>query len=48
MVKNPPANPGYAGSIHGLEDPLEMELAIHSSIVACEIPWTGSPVDYGS
>ena len=40
MVKNPPANSGYGGSIPGLEDPMEMELAIHSSIVAWEIPWT--------
>ena len=24
----------------GLEDPLEMEMATHSSILAWEIPWT--------
>ena len=36
MVKNPPAN---AGSL-GWEDPLEEEMAIHSSILAWRIPWT--------
>ena len=28
------------GSIPGLEDPLEEEMATHSSILAWEIPWT--------
>ena len=28
------------GSIFGLTDPLEKEMAIHSSILAWEIPWT--------
>ena len=27
----------------GLEDPLEKEMAIHSSILAWEIPWTEEP-----
>ena len=27
----------------GWEDPLEKELAIHSSILAWEIPWTEEP-----
>ena len=27
----------------GLEDPLEEEMAIHSSILAWEIPWTEEP-----
>ena len=27
----------------GQEDPLEKELTTHSSILACEIPWTGVP-----
>ena len=27
----------------GLEDPLEEELATHSSILAWEIPWTEEP-----
>ena len=28
------------GSIPGQEDPLEEEMATHSSILACRIPWT--------
>ena len=42
MVKNMPANAGNikdAGLIPGLEDPLEKEMATHSSI-AWRIPWT--------
>ena len=27
----------------GQEDPLEEGMATHSSILACEIPWTGEP-----
>ena len=27
----------------GQEDPLEKEMATHSSILAWEIPWTGEP-----
>ena len=27
----------------GREDPLEWEVAAHSSILAWEIPWTGEP-----
>ena len=27
----------------GLEDPLEMEMATHSSILAWEIPWSEEP-----
>ena len=30
----------------GLEDPLEKEMATHSSILAWEIPWTASQVGY--
>ena len=33
-------DPGDAGSILGQEDPLEKEMATHSSILAWEIPWT--------
>ena len=40
VVKNPPANAGDACSIPGQEDPLEEEMATHSSILACVIPWT--------
>ena len=27
----------------GQEDPLEKEMATHSSILACEAPWAGEP-----
>ena len=30
-------------SISGWEDPLEKEMATHSSILAWEIPWTEEP-----
>ena len=46
MVKNPPANAGAAGDmdlIPGQEDPLEEEMATHSSILAWKIPWTEGP-----
>ena len=43
VVKNLPANAEDAGSIPGLEDPLEKEMATHSSIVAWEIPRTEEP-----
>ena len=42
MVKNLPDNAGDsrdAGSIPRSEDPLEKEMAIHSSTLAWEIPW---------
>ena len=45
-IKNPPANAGDPGSVHGWEDPLEMERAIHFSILTWEIPWTGSLSGY--
>ena len=34
---------GYVGLSPGQEDPLEEEMATHSSIFAWEIPWTGEP-----
>ena len=43
MVKNPSASAGDAGSIHGLGRSLEKEMAIHSSILAWEIPWADEP-----
>ena len=53
MVKNPPANAGHVrdvGSIPGCggvggsqEDPLEKEMATHSSILAWRIRWTEEP-----
>ena len=30
----------------GREDPLEKEVATHSSTLACKIPWTEEPVGY--
>ena len=36
VVKNPPADGGDASSIPGQEDPLEKEVATHSSILAWE------------
>ena len=46
MVKNQPANVGATGdggSSPGLGNPLEKELATHSSILAWRIPWTEEP-----
>ena len=40
MVKNAPVNAGDTGLIPGLENPLEKEMATHSSVFAREIPWT--------
>ena len=47
MVKSLPANAGDvrdAGSIPGLGRSPEEEMATHSSILACRIPWTEEPV----
>jgi len=43
IIKNPPANAGDPGSILGREDPLEKEMATHSTILAWKIPWTEEP-----
>ena len=43
MQKNLPANAGGADLIQGWEDPLEKEMATHSSILAWETPWTEEP-----
>ena len=43
VVKYLPANVGNAGLIPGWEDPLEEEIATHSSILAWGIPWTEEP-----
>ena len=40
MVKNMPANTGDTVSFMDGEDPLEKEMAIHSSILAWKIPGT--------
>ena len=39
MVKNLPAMPETWVCFLCQEDPLEKEMAIHSSISACRIPW---------
>ena len=43
MVKNLPAMRETWISSLGQEDPLEKEMAIHSSILAWRIPWTEEP-----
>ena len=43
VVKNLPANAGDMGLILGLEDPLEKEMATHSSILAWGILWIEEP-----
>ena len=52
VLKNPPANAGAVGfnptqqawaRSLGWGDPLEEEVATHSSILAWEIPWTEEP-----
>ena len=42
-VKNLPAVQEIQVCALGLEDPLEKEMATHSSIHAWEIPWTKEP-----
>ena len=47
MVKNPPATAGDVrdmGLIPGMGRSPGKEIAIHSSILAWEIPWTEKPV----
>ena len=43
MVKNPPAMQGMKVLSLGQEDPLEKEMATHSTIFALEIPGTEEP-----
>ena len=46
VVKNLPDNAGDAGDrglILGCENPMQEEMAAHSSILAYEIPWTEGP-----
>ena len=43
MVKNTLARAGDSVQSLGLEDPLEKEMAAHSSVLAWEIPWTEEP-----
>ena len=41
--KESACNAGDPGSLPGSENPLEKEMATHSSLRACEIPWTEEP-----
>ena len=43
VVKNPPAIQETQVQSLGGEDPLEKEMATHSSILAWKIPWTEDP-----
>ena len=43
MVKNLPAMKATHVQSLGGEDPLEKEMATHSSILAWRIPWTEEP-----
>ena len=43
MVKNPPAMQETRDWSWDGEDPLEKEIATHSSILAWRIPWTEEP-----
>ena len=46
VVKNLPHNAGDVrdvGLIPGLEDPLEKEMATHSSVLGWRIPWVEEP-----
>ena len=43
LVKNPPAMRETWVQSLGWEDPLEKEMATHSSILAWTIPWTDEP-----
>ena len=43
MVKNPPAVQEIQVRSLGRADPLEKEMATHSSILACKIPWAEEP-----
>ena len=42
-VKNPPAVRETRVQSLGQEDPLEKEMATHSSVLAREMPWTEEP-----
>ena len=43
MVENPPAMQEMWVLSLGWDDPLEKEMATHSSILAWEMPWTEEP-----
>ena len=43
VLKKLPANANTRVQSLGQEEPLEKEMATHSSILAWRIPWTGEP-----
>ena len=43
MVKKPSPNVGDMVQSQGQDEPLEKEMATHSSVLAWEIPWTEEP-----
>ena len=43
IVKNPPATQETWVQSLGWEDPLEKEMATHSSTLVWKIPWMGEP-----
>ena len=43
LVKNPPAMQGTRVQFLGPEDPLEKEMATHSTVLAWKVPWTEDP-----
>ena len=43
VVKNPPLRQESRVRVLGGEDPLEKEMAMHSTILAWRIPWTEEP-----
>ena len=46
VVKNLPAKQKMQVQYLGQEDPLEKEMATHSSVLVWRIPWTGEPGGY--
>ena len=46
LVKNPPAVQETQIRFLGWENPLEKDMATHSSILVWEIPWTEEPGSY--
>ena len=44
MVKSLPGMKAIQVRLLGQEDPLEKEMAVHSSILVWKIPWTEEPV----
>ena len=47
MVKNPPSMQETQVQSLGWEDPLENEIATHSTILTWELPWTEDPSPWG-